>query len=208
MRLLASQTPCRPSPAVSRPSVTVRRSVALCVLCMAERVSGRVQALAANQLFALVCMGSARLPPASCHWLAHHLCCACCRPPADRLLLPFLAVLDIVGTGGDGIGSVNISTGACVIAAAAGAHVAKHGNRAVSSNCGAADVLEVGASWQPAAIARRIAFRRNNCRASHTAALGSAQALLKSLCRRRTCRTVLLSCCRLWAWQCSCPLSQ
>lgn len=39
------------------------------------------------------------------------------------------AVLDIVGTGGDGIGSVNISTGATVIAAAAGAKVAKHGNR-------------------------------------------------------------------------------
>ena len=55
-------------------------------------------------------------------------------------------VLDIVGTGGDSIGSVNISTGACLIAAAAGARVAKHGNRSVSSKCGSADVIEVRAA--------------------------------------------------------------
>lgn len=51
-------------------------------------------------------------------------------------------VLEIVGTGGDGSNSFNISTTSAIVIAASGIKVAKHGNRAASSKCGAADVLE------------------------------------------------------------------
>lgn len=61
---------------------------------------------------------------------------------ARSIELPSRDAVDIVGTGGDRANTVNISTMAAMVAAAAGAKVVKHGNRAASSACGTADCLE------------------------------------------------------------------
>ncbi len=69
-------------------------------------------------------------------------CATVMREKAVRISSKHSNIIDTCGTGGDASGTFNISTTAAIIASAGGAAVAKHGNRAVSSRCGSADVLK------------------------------------------------------------------
>jgi anthranilate phosphoribosyltransferase len=100
-------------------------------------------------------------------------------------------VLDTAGTGGDGAGSFNISTGAALVAAAAGVPVAKHGNRAISGRVGAADVLErfgVKIDLDPAGLQR--CLRAAGCCFIFAPAYHPVLARLASLRRALGVRTV------------------
>lgn len=86
-------------------------------------------------------------------------CAAAMRELATPVEHPGIDTLEIVGTGGDRSNTFNISTTAALIAAAAGARVTKHGNRAASSKCGTADCLEalgVNLDQGPELVAREL----------------------------------------------------
>jgi len=104
------------------------------MLLRAMADGGLEPAVAGGLLVALRCKGEAA---AEIRGFANAM-----RELARRPVIPAgRDYVDIVGTGGDGSGSLNLSTGAALLAAASGLEIVKHGNRSISSRCGSADVL-------------------------------------------------------------------
>lgn len=100
-------------------------------------------------------------------------------------------LVDTCGTGGDSSGTFNISTATALVAAAAGATVAKHGNRAVTSQCGSADILEalgVPVGLSPAEAA--VALRQHHFAFLHAPAMNPAMKAVMPVRRAIGVRTV------------------
>jgi len=100
-------------------------------------------------------------------------------------------LVDTCGTGGDASGTFNISTATALVAAAAGASVAKHGNRAVTSQCGSADILEalgIPVDLSPAAAAD--ALRKHRFAFLHAPSLHPAMKAVMPVRRALGVRTI------------------
>ncbi len=106
--------------------------------------------------------------------------------PDEQALL-----VDTCGTGGDASRTFNISTAAALVAAAAGATIAKHGNRAITSQCGSADVLEaLGVPVDLAPSAASEALRRHRFAFLHAPSLHPAMKAVMPVRRALGVRTV------------------
>ena len=102
--------------------------------CTLEIISGKsTDALIASFLTALRMKGETVAEISGC--------AQAMREMATKIESKHKNLIDTCGTGGDGLGTFNISTITAIVASAAGAVVAKHGNRAISSKCGSADIL-------------------------------------------------------------------
>ncbi len=112
-----------------------------------EQVAQAVEALVDGELSAaakaefLGCLARKGETPDEIAAFARALRAKAVQPPLDGEMRAG-EILDVVGTGGDRMGTFNISTAVALLCAAAGVAVAKHGNRAATSRCGSADVLE------------------------------------------------------------------
>jgi anthranilate phosphoribosyltransferase len=116
------------------------------------------------------------------------------RTAATHLPLPLTeqaTLVDTCGTGGDGSRTFNISTAAALVAAAAGASVAKHGNRAITSQTGSADVLEaLGIPVDLSPIDATTALRRHRFAFLHAPSLHPAMKAVMPVRRAFGVRTV------------------